>query len=422
MKVREILRKPVQLFTGKYGILLLTLLNAALACLVITITNRWVCLDPARGSGDFMTFYLLDYRVGFISRAFIGSILYLFTKHPTVRMVSFVLYTVIILSVLLFCFFQAQVAKKTILRREHATLLLSYLFFLNSFFWCDAFEFFGLPDIFITLLLQLYLLCTERNRTLGFFLAPLVCTVGLLIHTSFLFVGFVVVAAILWFDLLQRGKPGGVHITLFVTACIASVVLFVLFVFFTQEMVRVNMYEMLDLVHQKYDGRINEEYYTAYLFQTSEAHPELTEKHFLQFLLEYNRADHGSSKVRKYLLDILPLTAAFFAGCVFHARQSGTRKIAYLGCLAPFAALFPALSVSTDKERFFSLCLIAQYMLLHYIIMRTDDRFLPGTVTLPQTIHAPSNPLKSRSERANLVLSVCTIAGAVFTLIGYETL
>ena len=44
---------------------------------------------------DFMTFFLPDCRIGFVSRAFIGPIIYLFTNHPTVRMVATIPYIAI---------------------------------------------------------------------------------------------------------------------------------------------------------------------------------------------------------------------------------------------------------------------------------------------------------------------------------------
>ena len=421
MKKNKRTLNPVTLLTGKYGILLLTIINVCLACLVVTIAGRWHFLDRTSYTNtDFMTYYLLDFRVGFVSRALIGSLLYLFTHHPTVRMVTNILITAVILSMLLFAYLQAQIAKKALQTGDYAALLLSCLFYLNSLFWCNTFEYFGHTDIFMTLLMQIYLICTEKKRMLGYILAPVVCTVGLLIHTSFPFVGFVVVGAVLWFDMLQHGKPDRIRIALFCTACLVSVVLFIVFVFFTRETVRVSPDELMQLMRKKYDGQIDEEYFIAYLFRIGIRHSAITEDYFLRGLFDVSRIDFASSKIRRNMLNILPLTAAFFAGFIFHMRRSGSRKIAYLGFPAPFIALFPALTFSTDRERFFSLFILAQYMLLHYIMTQTDVHFLPCETDLPTKKLPPA--ARKRKRLANGLLIVCAAVGLAYTLLGLKTL
>ena len=410
---------PATLLTGKYGVLLLTVLNVGLACLVVTITRRWHFLDTAAyGNTDFMTYYLIDFRVGFVSRALPGAILYLFTKHPTVRMVTNILIVAIFLSMLLFSFLQAQIAEKALQTSDYATLLLSYLFFLNNIFWCNAFEYLGHPDIFMTLLLQIYLLCAERKRSLAYALAPVVCVVGLLIHTAFLFVGFTVVGAILWFDLLKSGKPRPVPFALFGVSCVVSLALFVVFVFFTRETTFIGADEMLELMRRKYDGPIDENYFTIYLYRIgTDDHSDLQADHFLEYLFHVSAADYSSSKMHRHLLNIVPLTVPFFGGCAYHAYRSGNRKIAYLGFFAPFVALFPALSFSTDRERFFSLFIHAQFLLLHYLVTQTDTRFLPCAAE-PSRKKLSPDAAKTRKVRYNAVLAACTVAGLAYTLFG----
>ncbi len=421
MKKRRILEKTVQIAAGKYGLLWLTLLNAALACAVVMLSNRWQYLGCTMTNKDFMTFYLVDYRVGFVSRALIGSVVYLFTKHPTVQMISILLSVMVIVSLLLFAFLQAQIAKKALLKADHAVLLVSYLFFVNSIFWCDSFQYIGLLDIFMTVLLQIYVLCAERNRSLGYALAPLVCVVGLLIHTAFLFVGFTVVAAILWFDLLQREKTKRAHIVLFGVTCAVSVVLFILFVFFAQKFVRISWDELLGMMKQKYDGPIFENYYSYYLYQTDEVknYTAHSTAEILPFL--FRKIDLSSTTIRRNFLNILPLTVLFLGGCVYHMRASGNRKIAYLGFLAPTVMLFPSLNFSDDKDRFFSLILIAMYMLLHYIVTQTDDIFLPCPASPPLKKLSHYETVR-REERLRRVIRIGALVGLVYTLVGYRML
>ena len=421
MRKRGSLQKTAALCTGKYGILALTALNVCLACLVLALSGNWKPMFATGGNQDFMTFYLVDYRVGFVSRALIGSVLYLFTAHPTVRMVTNLLRVTILCSLLLFAFLQAQLARKALRTSGYAVLLLSYLFYLNNIFWCSAFECFGLLDVFMTVLLQIYLLCAEQKRSLGYILAPIVCALGLTIHTAFFFAGFPVVAAILRFDLLRNGKPDRARLSLFGAACVVSAALFVLFVFFTREMVRIGPDELLALMKQKYDGPIDEDYYLIYLYRISQKRSGLTGDNLLSFLFGESRNEWFSVKMLRHFFNILPLTALFFGGCAYHARHSGNRKIAYLGFAAPFAALFASLAFSTDKERFFSLFLIAQYMLLHCIVTQTDDAFLPCAATAPRKGQSPID-MKAQNKRMDNVLLVCALAGLAHTLLSIYTL
>ena len=418
MKKHGFLAKAAQTAAGKHGMILLTLLNTGLACLVVTLAGNWHCLDlPSLSNQDFMTFYLIDYRVGFVSRALIGSIIYLFTDHPTVRMITAMLITAVMLSLLVFAFLQAQIAKKALQTADHASLLFSYLLYLNCIFWCDSFEYIGLTDIFITLLAQFYLICVEKKRQLGYALAPLVIFVGLLINTTFVFVAFPVMAAILWFDLLRQGKPERIRVVLFVLSCVLTVALFILFVFCTQSFVRVSWEELKAMMAEKYDGPLMVRYYGYYLYRQDEVRQYTAEstKDFLPFL--FRSIDLSSSVIRRNFLNYLPLTAVFFAGCFYHARQSRNRKIAYLGFFAPFVMLFPALNFSDDKDRFFSLILMAQYMLLHYLMTQTHAPFLPCAAVPPLNKLSRYEEVR-RKERLTRGLRIGAVVGLAFTLAG----
>lgn len=421
MKRRRILKQSVELCTGKYAILALTALNVCLACLVITLSGRWHWLSMSMDNKDFLTFFLIDYRVGFVSRALIGSILYLFTEHPTVRMVRNMLVVAVLVSLVLFAFLQAQIAKKALRKADTATLLASYLFFLNAIFWCNAFDYIGLLDIFMTLLMQLYLICLEQKRLLGFILAPVACFIGLLIHTAFAFVYIPVIAAILWFEILKHGKPDGIRVALFVATCAASVGLFILFVFFSQKTVRISADETLALLREKYDGQLYENYFGYYLYRTDEVNGYSADsaKGYLSYL--FRTIDFSNSTIRRNLLNFIPLTALFLGGCAYHMRQTGNRKIAYLGFLGPAVMLFPSLSFSDDKDRFFSLILLAQYMLLQYLATQTDAYFLPCPAS-PPTKKLSSYETVRREERFRRILKIGTFVGLVFTLVGYRML
>lgn len=409
--------EPVRLLTGKYGILLLTALHVCLACVVLTLSNFWAYLDITgpETNTDYMTFFLPDYRFGFVSRALIGSIIYLFTKHPTVRMIATLLYIFLFISCILFCFLQALIVKRALLRADYATLLLSYLFFLNKAFWWDSFCLIGLLDVFLTLLSLLFLLCVENNRTLGFYLAPFVCIVGLLIHTAYFFVGFPVVAAILWLELLQEGKPDRKTAVLFTAACVASVALFLLFTLFTQHLVRVDSDEMLAMIREKYAGLTQEHYYITHMFRSDGKRYKDTIAISGYLDNAGDGIDFTSEKILRHLLNLLLISAPFYCGCLSHARRSGSRRIAYLGFIAPFVAMFPSLYFSTDKERFFSLCILAQYMLLHYVSMRSDVRFLPGADDPPRKKLSHYEE-KQRREKYRRALTICAAAGLLYTV------
>ena len=415
-KHRYSLKKPIQLLTGKHGTLLLTALNVCLACLIITLSNYWSCLDITHNNTDYMTFFLPDYRIGFVSRALVGSVIYLFTDHPTVRMISTMLFIAVFCSCMLFCWMQAVLAKKALLSGDYATLLLSYLFFLSKSFWCNAFLGIGLLDIFMTLLLQLFLLCIERKRTVGYVLAPIVCFAGLLIHTAFFFVGFPVAAAILWLELLKSGRPNRICAVFFTAVCVVSVALFLMFTIFPQVFVRVTPDELLSMLKEKYDGEIQDTYFISHMFRTNgEKYADtIRASGFLEYAT--SSTNIFSTKIIYHFVNLTVLSVPFVYGCLSHARRSGNRKIAYLGFIAPLVTLFPSLHFSTDKERFFSLCLLALYMLLHYVVTQTDAHFLPCADDPPQK-KLSRYEAQQRREKHRRALIVCTVAGLVFTLV-----
>ena len=352
--------KPVQMLTGKYGILLLTVLNVCLACLVITLSDYWSSLDILHGNTDFMTFFVL------------------------------------------FCFLQAVLAGKALRTSDYATLLLSYLFFLNKIFWWNNVQEIGMLDVFMTLLVQVYLLTVERRRTLGYILAPVVCFAGLLIHTSFFFYGFPIVAAILWLELLKAGKPGRVCVAAFALACAVSVTLFALFTIFPQDLVRVSPDELDMLLRQKYAGDIQDKYFIYHLYRTDAVKNNDTIDAFDFLSAASVSRDVFSAKMRRHLLNLLLVSAPFICGCVLHARRSGNRLTAYLGCIAPLVALVPSLLFSTDTERFFSLCILAQYMLLHYLSTQTDVHFLPASSDPPvKELNAYAAGQRKKKDRSD---------------------
>ena len=407
--------KPVRLLTGKYGVLLLTVLHVCLACLILTLSNYWVSVLARSQNTDFMTFFLPDYRIGFVSRAFVGSVIYLFTDHPTVRMVTIVLWITIVISSVLLCRMQALLVKKTLLASDYATLLLSYLFFLNKLFWWNSVEGFGLLDIFMTLLVQLFLLGIEHKRTLGYWLSPIVCFIGLLIHTAFFFAYFPVVAAILWFDLLKSGKPSRSCAAAFAVTCAVSVALFAMFTVFPQHFVRVDSNEMLSMLKEKYDGDIMDTYFISHMYRTNgEKYADTIEA---SGFLEYAGVGTNifSPKILQGVLVLVPLSGLFVFGCVTHMRRSGSRIIAYLGFIAPLVTLVPSLHFSTDKERFFSLCILAQYMMLHYISTQSDVRFLPSYDDLPKK-KLSAYAAQQRREKVRRLMRVCAAAVVVYSV------
>lgn len=83
--------------------------------------------------------------------------------------------------------------------------------------------------------------------------------------------------------------------------------------------------------------------------------------------------------------------------------------------------LFPSLNFSDDKERFFSLILIAQYMLLHYLATQTDEFFLPCPASPPAKKLSPYKTVR-RKDRLSCMVKIGAAVGLVFTLFGYHVL
>ena len=417
-KTGQFLSGAADVLSGKHGVLLLTVINVCAVLFVITISGKWGCYLDSNYSIEpmVMTLYLIDYRAGFISRALIGSIFGLFTQHITDRMVSHVLFVAALIAVLLYSFIQAILVKKALRVKDHATMLLSYLLFLNGFFWFNAFNTAGLVDIFMNILLALFLLCLESAGNLRYWLAPVVCFIGLLIHTAFFFTGVPVICAILWFDMLREGKPDRFRLSFLTLTCVVSIVLIVLFVFCTRQLVRMDEDALFDMMRKKYDGEVYTIYFRGYLYLKYE---EMTEQSVSEVIrVMHNRVLNTSvAAVQQFLPYLSPVLAFYYWGVLYQVRHSTWRKIAYLGFLAPFVSVIPILYLSTDGSRFLCHYLFELYMILHSLSMQTEAALLPNAETVPKK-KLSRYEQKRRSELIRKTLIAGVFVGAAYLLYG----
>ena len=131
--------------------------------------------------------YLIDYRVGFVSRALIGEIFSWFTDTVTFTQISVVSYIAIGISLIMQSFLAALVLRKAI--RENNTLMILLVGFLvcspititwNLSPWGSSAHVLGLFDVYALIIFFIYLFAAQS--TTMFILSPFLVFLGMTIH------------------------------------------------------------------------------------------------------------------------------------------------------------------------------------------------------------------------------------------------
>lgn len=208
-----------------------------LAILAVFAAACWVCYFDDAINPQNTTAFAFSYRYGFISRGFIGTLLWLFgnllgrdlMNYETVH-----LWSMAATLIFFFClfFFYYTVMKKS---GPKYMRIQQYLILILSVFAFPMFvteENFGRLDVYLTILMliSMILLISER---LEWLVIPL-CCLGTLIHQGFVFTNVNIVLVLLFYKWLRsEGKRRRYYFVLLALTFLAVSVLFVYFEFFS---------------------------------------------------------------------------------------------------------------------------------------------------------------------------------------------
>lgn len=187
---------------------------------VINEVTDW-CITP----------YALSYRLGFISRGFIGTIIRLIVPNLTIKHI----YIIILISILLLCgltlFFMHKIIKKSIGEDEGTMAFLLGLFLVNPgsiaflFYWGN----YGRFDMFLLMILLISALLVMYDKCV--WIIPFLCVCAVLIHQGFVFQYFPAILILLFYTgFIQNRKYGK---SIFVVTLLGTCAMFLYMQFFS---------------------------------------------------------------------------------------------------------------------------------------------------------------------------------------------
>lgn len=165
--------------------------------------------------------YALSYRLGFISRGFIGSLIRIVIPNLTCKHI----YIIILVNILLLCwltlFFMHKILKRAYDVDITGIIFLLGLFLVNPgsiaflFYWGNfgRFDMFLLMTLFITALFVIYDKCV--------WLVPVLCIGAVMTHQAFVFQYFPAVLILLFYSgfILKRTYGKSIFIVTLLTTC-----------------------------------------------------------------------------------------------------------------------------------------------------------------------------------------------------------
>lgn len=170
-----------------------------------------------------ITPYALSYRLGFISRGFMGSLLRLMIPNLTIKLI----YIFIMMNILLFSgltlYYMHKILCKAGNQDKIGVLYLLFLFLINpgSIAFLYRWENYGRFDMYLLVCLILIALMVIYDRLV--WLAPVMCVCAVLTHQAFVFQYFPAVLILLFYSafVLNRKYGKSILVITFITTCMA---------------------------------------------------------------------------------------------------------------------------------------------------------------------------------------------------------
>ncbi len=325
----------------------------------------------------FLTFYLLDYKAGFVSGAFIGFIVSLFTGKVTEKWLDgFILLSFLVIYLLLALLFgklmrSAGPEMKTII------IFLSALFLLTNYSVRVFTEYIGLLDIYLFLFALLALVCLQ-NRIAKWFV-PLLCFMGLSTHISFVLVFLpVIFVLVLYRAVSHEQKTGNIILAAvsFFTAAGASVY----YVFFANNYLKTDSGGLFEYLSAKADFPVWRQYYEGHLFYADTAEG-MNYSGIWGFIEELKTMALERITAFDYIavfLMMLPLIFLFFFiwKNAFKFASGKAEKAVFLLMTALPVPVLPTFVFSSDMERFLGEIIIVQFLALFFMIFEKNAAVL----------------------------------------------
>lgn len=200
---------------------------------IILLANLIYYLPVINELSDWtITPYALSYRMGFISRGFIGSIIRLMVPNLTIKHI----YIIILINIFLLCgltvLFMHKILVSTYDENRKGILILLFLFLVNPgsisflFYWGN----FGRFDMYLIMCLIISALFIIYDKCV--WLIPFMCVCAVMTHQAFVFQYFPAVLILLFYvAFIEKRKYGK---SIFIVTLLSTCAMFVYMQFFSE--------------------------------------------------------------------------------------------------------------------------------------------------------------------------------------------
>jgi len=319
-------------------------------------------------STNFLTLYLIDFKVGFVSRAFIGSLIDLLTAKISERWLGgFILLTFAAVYFILALLFGKLIRSADGSMRNNIIFLVAlYLFtcypgrlLLNNI---------GLMDIYWFLFVLLAVICLQNKYAK--WLVPLFCFFGLATHYAFAlsFLPFIFVLLVIdMFNAKYKISAVLLSVASFLTAAGASVY----FVFFANRFLKLDSNGTNSYLSSKASFPVWRYYVDGNLFYTDIYSGKKVNgiPGLLAILKQTAFEGVHLSDFAEIILLMLPLLLMFFLvwKTAFKLGKNKAEKFIFILCMLLPLPVLPSFIFSTDRPRFLGEILIVQFLTLFYL-------------------------------------------------------
>ena len=345
---------------------------------------------------DSTFLYLMDYRLGFASRLFVGAVVGLFTDRITPTLIYQIAGYSVLVSVLLHALLGGLVLRKSIEKREYLITLFTLVFLLHSLTATQNLRIKGWQDSYIFILVLLWFFLFDRFASVV--TAPVLCMICMLIHYSFIFTFMPPVLALMFYGMFFSAKKAkrvccGVS---FGVGSATVLSLFFYFVFFANDHLKMTRDELYAYMESRYQLTAMEEIHMRRIFSGDLFFRFFPDLYFfnrgldtgefssIKQVLEYIRGEVVAyvrpSVYLKFAVLFLPVFivfAALWIACM--RRAEGAKKLPYIVFIGMSVTLLPACFISADVWRWISAGIIVQFLVL-FALYRIGDAALLAVV------------------------------------------
>ncbi len=176
--------------------------------------------------------YVINYHSGFIARAFIGSVIAIFTDYLTLKQFKIIAFTATLLLIALISFLIGKVITKTHQELKNAVLIFVFFFIsapVSMTYMLEAH--FGRFDVYLLLFTLIALVCL-RNPV-SKWIVPVLCFAAIATHPGYM-VTYMPALAIPMLYEVYRSKYSKNSIVIFSSSCFVLIGFFIYFQLFSR--------------------------------------------------------------------------------------------------------------------------------------------------------------------------------------------